>query len=196
MSIRINIWKCLLISLPVFMLITSFKQNNDQKFWDKTSPLTWDDFKKVNKPDNYDAKSSSNTFLGELYRYKRLASDSNTYVFAFKVQSVMIHSMSYVDPQYKNAALLAHEQLHFDISEYFARQLLLAFQKGVYTKNFRNEIKDIKQKNTVQRNAMENLYDEQTDHSRNIRMQSKWNVYVQSLLQNNESLENALKKLP
>jgi hypothetical protein len=43
---------------------------------------------------------------------------------------------------------------------------------------------------------MQKLYDEQTVHAQNASMQLKWHIYVQSLLQSNESIENALKRLP
>ncbi|WP_158800633.1 hypothetical protein [Pedobacter sp. L105] len=193
---RSILWKYILALCSIVILSTSFKQSDDQKIWDTNSPLTWDDFKGMEKDKKFDSETKSNTFIGEPYKYKRLGSDSNSYVFEFQVRSVMVRSKSWVDPASKTPSLLAHEQLHFDISEYFARQLLLAFRNATYSHNFINEIKDIRHKLSVQRTTMENLYDEQTVHSQNAHMQSKWNVYVQSLLQTNESLENALKKLP
>ena len=181
----------------VFLFSTAFKkQDSDQKLWDKNSPLSWEDFKKVDRPDYYGEGQGANTFVGELYRYRRLGKDSSSNVFEFQVQSVMVRSMSHVEPGYKTASLLEHEQLHFDLSEYFARQLLIAFKRGTYTKNFRSEIKDIRHTFSVQRDAMEKLYDKQTDHSRNNRMQLKWNSYVQLLLKDNVSIETALKNLP
>jgi hypothetical protein len=109
---------------------------------------------------------------------------------------VMVRSMSYVDPEYKTPALLEHEQLHFDISEYFARQLLIEFQRAIYTKNFLAEIKAIKQRSVTTRNTVENLYDEQSNHGLNPKMQSKWRQYVEYLLSENESLSVTLQKLP
>lgn len=191
---ELYLWKSILLLIPIFFLIISFRQSNELKVWDKNSPLTWDDFQGVEIPK--DPESKSNTFIGENFRYKRITGDSNSYVFEFQVRSVMVKSKSRVDPAYKTATLLAHEQLHFDISEYFARQLLLAFQKATYTSDFKDEIKNIRHKLSIQRDAMELQYDEQTKHSLNLKMQSKWNVYVDYLISDNPNLEVALNKRP
>jgi hypothetical protein len=137
MNIKNITWKGILTFFPILIFLTSFRQDADQKNWDIQSPLTWEDYKRVDRPDDYEQQNGSNTFIGEIYRYKRLESDSNSYIFDFQVKSVMIRSKSYVDPKSKTSALLTHEQLHFDISEYFARQLLQAFKEGKYTMNYK-----------------------------------------------------------
>jgi hypothetical protein len=185
-----------IILILVVLIFLSFKQIDNEKHWDAKSPLTWDDYRRKDKPASLGQDGRSNTFLGERYRYRRLGKDSNDYRFEFQVSSVMVRSMSYVDPDYKTPALLEHEQLHFDISEYFARQLLLDFQRAIYTKNFLAEIKAIKQRSVTQRNIVENLYDEQSNHGLNLKMQSKWRHYVEYLLSENDSLRVTLQKLP
>jgi len=189
-------WKPNLMILFILLLFTSFTQSGDQKTWDADSPLTWQDYKAVEKDKSFNSNTHSNTLVGEIHRYRRLKSDSNSYQFDFQVKSVMIRSKSWVDPAYKTSALLAHEQLHFDISAYFAKKLLIALQNGTYSKDFLNEMQDIRHRLSIQRNTMENLYDERTVHSNDKLMQAKWSTYVHSILTSNESLEKDLERQP
>jgi hypothetical protein len=191
-----NLWKCVMALFTVFIVLTSFKQDDNEKIWDAKSPLKWSDYRRPDKDKRLDARASALTVIAIPYRYKRLKSDSNVYVLAFQVKNVMYRNQSWVQPGYTSTALLVHEQLHFDLSEYFSRQLLKALEGFTYSKNFKNEMLEIVKRNDAQYKSMGNLYDEQSIHSTNTVMQSKWNDYVQSLLLSNESIENALKRLP
>lgn len=193
---RGNLWKCIMALFFIIIVSTGLIQDTNEKIWDANSPLTWNDYKRPDKDKTLNAQSSAVTSNAIPFRYRKLGADSNSYIFEFQVKNAMYRNSSWVNPEYRNPALLAHEQLHFDISEYFARQLLRTFQSATYSHNFKKEIQDIKLKNVDQVNTMQKLYDEQTIHSQNTSMQLKWNMYVQSLLQSNESIENAVKRLP
>lgn len=195
-EIYTGIWKRTLLLISFSIIILSFTQNTIHKPWDANSPLTWDDYQGSEKNPDFNDRIVSHTLCGEQWYPRRLKTDSNTYKFAFFVKCVMAKKQSWVHPDYKTPELLKHEQLHFDIAEYFARQLLLALQNGTYSSNYREEMNAIRHKITVQRTAMQDLYDEQTKHSTNIKMQAKWNSYVAMLLSTNVSLNNALQELP
>jgi len=189
-------WKNICLSVPIFLLMVSFQQDTE-KTWQKDAPLTWTDFQASEKPSKFDAKTVSNTRCRERFAYRLVdTSKIDSYVIEFKVKSVMDRSGSWVDPAYKTQALLEHEQLHFDITEYFARQMLKEFQKGSYTRKFRNEIDDIKKRIIANRNTVQMLYDQQTNHSLNGNVQSKWNKYVKVLLENNPALDSTMTHLP
>jgi len=193
MRLNIRIWRNLLLLISVTVLLLSLNQFDNEKDWNINSPLTWDDYQKPEKGSNNE-RSVSHTFCGERWVYKR--SDSVSYNFKFKVKCVMVKNLSWVHPDYKTPELLHHEQLHFDLSEYFARQLLVAFQSAKYTSNFREEMKEVRHKVTLQRNDMQERYDNQTNHSKNKDMQAKWELYVKHLLNTNESIDSALTQLP
>lgn len=186
-------WENFAMIALILLLCSSFSQFQNEKDWNPDSPLTWDDYQRSEKGTK-DSRSNSHTLCGERWIYKRV--DSNQYKFVFKVKSVMVKNLSWVDPNYKTQELLEHEQLHFDLSEYFARQLLLALQKAQYTANYKTEMQEIRHNMTVQRNNLQELYDNQTKHSRNRILQAKWNLYVKHLLESNEVLEIALTKVP
>ena len=191
-----NNWKNICLSVPILFLMVSFCQDTE-KTWQKDSPLTWADFQANEKASKFNEKTVSNTRCRERFAYRLVdTSKINSYLIEFKVKSVMDRSGSWVDPAYKTPALLEHEQLHFDITEYFARQMLKEFQKGSYTRKFRSEIDDIKKRVIANRNTLQMLYDEQTNHSLNRKVQSKWNKYVKVLLENNPSLDSTMTHLP
>lgn len=77
-----------------------------------------------------------------------------------------------------DAYLLKHEQLHFDINELFTRKFAAAVNATVFTDNFRSEIQEIFNKNWAERCAMESRYDAESEHSRNSKMQYRWQLFV------------------
>ena len=192
-SIKICNWRKLFFLISVPAVLLSFNQFKNEKDWDVNSPLTWDDYQKPEKGTE-DERSVSHTFCGERWVFKRL--DSNSFNFKFKVKCVMVKNLSWVHPNYKTPELLQHEQLHFDLSEYFARKLLFALESAKYTSNFREEMKEVRHKIALQRNDMQDKYDNQTNHSKNRNMQTKWDLYVKHLLDKNESIDSAFNKLP
>lgn len=114
----------------------------------------------------------------------------------FTAGSFMDKLLSWTKPKKQTPALLRHEQVHFDISAYFARKLLEAFNSYAYTDNYRNEIVQIFQQVNAARAEMEDEYDEQTNHSRNKIKQALWELYVSNLLSNNYSYNQALAAEP
>lgn len=75
--------------------------------------------------------------------------------------------------------LLQHEQGHFDINEIFTRKLKQAFKEyklreATVTEDLRNIFNDVWQ----QKIAYDQLYDQQTDHSKNKPMQELWNKKI------------------
>jgi Bacterial protein of unknown function (DUF922) len=193
-------WICgrylLLVLVPV--LIFSFKQYKNEKSWNQNQPLSWDDFQGYEKAPNFNRRTVSHTLCGERWAWKPVVIDSNknSFKFIFAVKTVMVKNLSWVDPLYKTSKLLQHEQLHFDIAEYFSRQLLRAFQNRSYTANYREEIKQVRHIITLKRNEIQDLYDQQTNHSQNENMQAKWQLYINDLLVSNLSLDSALNRLP
>lgn len=160
--------------------------------WKADRPLAWADF---TGPIDETSTFAASTHSGIDYRW-RMNSQAGKMTFSFTVTSYMDKSKSWTKPDKQNDALLKHEQLHFDISEYFARELLKAFNSYTYTSNYRTEINDIFQSLSKARHDMEALYDEESQHSRNKLKQAEWELYVANLLSNNTALEDALKIEP
>jgi predicted secreted Zn-dependent protease len=83
----------------------------------------------------------------------------------------------------KTDYILAHEQGHFDITEIFARKLNEALQNYEFNKKtFRKDINDIYQAIVKQKEEYQKMYDGETDHSRNKKIQYEWLEKIQELL--------------
>lgn len=79
---------------------------------------------------------------------------------------------------------ITHEQLHFDIAEYYKRLFLKRVSEtrsaeDMFPVSTRAIFRDI----TQQKKVMNDDYDKQTNHGLNVQEQEKWNVKLASLLQ-------------
>lgn len=176
--------KRILIYLTLFALLGfTWTANDNQKnvknepqiIW-STTPLTWDDFKgKMRKSDPYDAatlSAVSSSFSGD---------NSN---LNFEVKAVFFPKGSKKKAKKKSVELLKHEQGHFDITEIFARKLRQTLQNKTYRnyKSIGKEVDKIYNKNNMAWRKFQNLYDKETDHSKNKAEQLEWNTKIQSQL--------------
>ncbi|MFT3936340.1 MAG: DUF922 domain-containing protein [Chitinophagaceae bacterium] len=76
----------------------------------------------------------------------------------------------------KTDYILSHEQGHFDIAEIFARKLnqLIKAYKFKSSATAQKEVPAMYQKIMNDLAAMQNLYDSETDYSRNKAQQAAW----------------------
>jgi hypothetical protein len=150
--------------------------------WSNDTKLTWNDFKGT--PD-----SRSPFFAASRYRLlyafnSHYSSENKTYTLTFKVQGVFIPNLSWVKKDRKSDALLAHEQLHFDINELYARKLLQKFQAKTYTSNFESEVKQIFMSVSQEEYDLQNRYDRESQHSINRSAQTAWKKLIYEQLSN------------
>jgi len=168
-----------LILFFFLLAITDLFAQPNYKKWEKDSLLAWSDFKGIlDTPSSFAA--ATNWHMPYTYHW---SSKDGVYTLKFKVEGAIDRNRSWSIADKQTNDLLAHEQLHFDISEIFARELFIAFNKKTYTSNYKNEVLDIVA--TVFKSAaeMQEKYDRETDHSRNKIKQAEWEVYIQHLLE-------------
>ena len=81
--------------------------------------------------------------------------------------------------------VLAHEQLHFDITEIFARKLYADVSKrSAATKD---ELNQLFQEANNECDKMQQEYDQQTDHGTIEDKQARWSDQVSQMLQTSKS---------
>lgn len=157
----------------------SSKPNTDTLYWRDGIKLTWDDFK---------AKSSnSGGYAALTYTVITLDYDVNsngqTYNPTFTVKCAFQRSKSWVnrkDKKSQTPEILAHEQLHFTIAEITARKLRRNLKVQQYTKNYKNEIKEIYNKTLDEGEKMQQRYDKETNHSIDKEAQKRWSYLIES----------------
>lgn len=82
----------------------------------------------------------------------------------------------------RSEKILQHEQLHFDITELYARKINATLNKNIYDiTNYKNAHK-IYSNFIDQWNKEQDRYDAETDHSRNLIKQQEWEIKIKEQL--------------
>ncbi len=157
-----------------------FGQEEEYVEWESNSKLTWRDFK--GKPTN--TRAAAITASGISYRFSTL-SNGNDIKLDFKVSTYFYPNQSWYQPSLCDEVILGHEQLHFDISELFARKMRKQLQNTRFTKNVKAEVKAIYRKINKDLSDFQNRYDDETNFSRNLEQQLEWNEEIAKVLGRN-----------
>ena len=179
-----NILKLLSLSL-LFLIVSSFKYNNDVIVWNKDVKLTWNDFKgKISNDKTYESVNIYNENEVNAAR-SRIAIGLNFQCKNGKANHIVTAEFeknnSWYDPKYKSDDVLSHEQLHFDIAEVFARKLRskLSSMKNACD---RPSVVAVFQTNDREFDEFAIQYDIETSHGTNKKKQIEWVNKIQSLL--------------
>ena len=160
-------------------------QDEYKLFWQKDKPLQWSDFK---GPVDAASKFHATTYCEIFSKYNWTLKD-NKYTFTFTTGSYLNTLRSWSVKEKQTPQLLRHEQLHFDIAELFACIYLQRLNQNVYTAEFKTTLDQINEDNLRNLKTMQDLYDEQTDHSKDKYMQTKWEIYIADLLKNTAPID-------
>jgi hypothetical protein len=151
------------------VFVESFPQANDSiKCWSSNDKLTWNDFKgKVDTNSRFAAICPSNIKV-----YPILVNDS---AYQYRVKVIFFRYKAWHRTTTTDA--LAHEQLHFDITELYARKLRKMIKDsfaGEYNDEFGNSVKKMIAESLKQ----EGIYDERTMHGADKESQAEWSKKI------------------
>lgn len=142
--------------------------------------LTWEDFRGM--PPESD-RVAATTASGISYRFTTLSNVSKQLKVNFEISTDFYPSESWYKPHLCNDLILSHEQLHFDITELFARKLKKELLSETYTReDVKAKVKSIYNRNNRELNAFQNRYDTETNFSRNRKSQRIWNLKIKEAL--------------
>ena len=162
-----------------FCTFTGFSQAPEFKLgWNENKPLTWNDFQaEPGSHERYDASTNS----GMSYSWS-LSTHNGKEQFCYEVRSNFYPNLSWVKNGENNEHLLAHEQLHFDISELHARKLRKAIKEYKVTGNIKQELRDIYHRIETERQEMQNKFDLESRHSMEKVAEGNWQKEVKAEL--------------
>ena len=168
----------------IFGLLTLMSFHNEQDYetisWNVNAPLTWNDFK-GEAPER--ARAAATTASGITYRFSTNSTQNVDVVeIDFEVSTYFYPNKSWYKPELCDDVILGHEQLHFDISELFARKLRERLKNTRFTKNVKTEIKTIYKDVLEELSDFQDNYDEETNYSRNHEQQLIWNEKIADAL--------------
>lgn len=143
------------------------------KSWSLEAPLQWADFS--GKPDSPETIYAAATYAGLALDVRDVTISGRV---TFKIRAVFDSRRSWAHPDRSDDYVLAHEQLHFDIAELYARRLerkLNALQLKVKDKEVAKRM--LVQYNIAQMKEQER-YDTECVHGLNQENQLSWRTKV------------------
>lgn len=153
-------------------------------YWDQKRKLTIEDFKGSieNRP------FQASTFSGIEYYIKPKSSG-----FDITVRTQFDCFKSYFKPSESDSLVLEHEQLHFNITEIYARHF---FKKLLETElnpfDFNNQVNKLLSEITIELSLKQDEYDSEV--YQNSKMQTQWNLWVKTELEKLKEYELKEKK--
>jgi len=163
----------------VILLCLSFSTSPERMAWDEDRALRWSDFKGA--PDYLlDFVATTNSGMTQSYS---IDSDG---VLDKSTSTVLAHfypTFSWYKPADTTAAILRHEQSHFDITEIHVRKLRKRIHEFTFTTNSKEEIKQLYQITEQERRATQRLFDKETDHSRIKDQELLWQQRIRDSLE-------------
>lgn len=166
----------------LFLFLSSmsgYSQATEYKLsWDERKPLTWADFQ-GNPAPGTQFHASTNSGISYSWSLHRANGKDE---FVYEVKSNFYPNLSWVKGGTDNPHLLAHEQLHFDISELHARKFRKAIKEYRISDNIKQELREIYYDIESQRQEMQNRYDEESQHSMKKDVEATWQAFVKQEL--------------
>jgi hypothetical protein len=156
------------VPIPLFS-----QQENDIVRWNESRKLIWDDFKAEPLVAGSTAALTT-THLGFSYRF------TNGKITYF-IDSWFEKNKSW--GRVKNDWVLQHEQGHFDIAEIYTRKLKKAVSEYRFDrKTFQQDLDKIYATIVDEKEKFQQLYDDETNYSRNKEKQEEWLSKIAALL--------------
>ncbi len=172
----------LLISL---LLCCLFQQDTNVVPWNPDYRLQWSDFEaKPRRNGDVVAVTASGLTFG--YSTKKYSDGRISY--DFEVTAHFYPDRSYYLRDHVTDVTLAHERLHFDITELHARKFRARVRATRFTQNIDAEMEKIHQEINQELREMQQQYDKETDHSRIVENQVIWNDMVAKALEETKRL--------
>ena len=147
--------------------------------WSAARPLTVADFQSRPSPgERLAALTSTNIKAGAACR---------DFVFSGTVEATFDPATSWVrSPATLTSALLRHEQMHFDLTEVYARRLrqrLVVFQARANCEKLQPAFNNVTKPLYSEWDREQNRYDQETNHGLNTDRQAAWEQQTQARLE-------------
>jgi hypothetical protein len=178
----------IVICFIIFLGIQSVSAQNNKKFaqdtiiWKRDSSLVKDNFKAKHPTGNVPAQTATSLFI-----HSELKGES----LLFYVEAIFSKSKSYMKED--SPYVLKHEQLHFDISEVYARKLrqLIIDKDFKKVKNVVEVIQKMANKVAEDCGKEQSNYDKDTEHGINSAKQHVWNEKIEKELNDLEKYSSS-----
>ncbi|RED48399.1 DUF922 domain-containing protein [Seonamhaeicola aphaedonensis] len=143
--------------------------------WRDSYKLTWSDFKAT--PDNQ-SNAVAITASGITLGFSIKQTDGKVVSFKTEIDAHFYPEQSWYKPEKANNHVLQHEQLHFDITELYARKFRYRVSKLKESANIKRILQKLHDDINKELTSVQNSYDTETNYSRHVNAQAKWQAYI------------------
>jgi len=169
-----------MLNVVHIIIVLIFSQQVEYSIlWSENERLNWSDFKGT-PVSNINAAAL--TASGLTFDFSAKTTQTKLIEFKAIVEARFYPDRSWYRKGYINPVVLAHEQLHFDITELHARKLRRQIAEANFTINIKREISTLHRTINKLLKEMQNKYDRESDYSRSKETQRKWQTLVKSEL--------------
>ena len=160
----------------IFVLcFTSAVNDEDTIQWNESQKLSWTDFKGQKQPDS---DAAAITASGITFSYSVKTTDNRITSFDAQAEAHFYPESSWYIEDRCNDHILAHEQLHFDITELYVRIFRYRLAKLQVSQNIKPQLNALHETVNKELADMQYQYDAQSENSINKLEQAKWDAYV------------------
>ncbi|GGD42485.1 hypothetical protein GCM10011361_06810 [Muriicola marianensis] len=149
-------------------------QEDPSILWEPDYRLSWSDFKAPPPPDS---QVAATTASGIAYSFSAIEEGREMKV-DWTVASYFYPESSWYRPELANPNILSHEQLHFDISELFARRMREKIRRFRFSSEVKAEMRAIYNETIEEMREFQRRYDAETNYSRAEDKQREWNRMI------------------
>lgn len=169
MHVMLRLFSLVCMLIPVL----ASAQDEELVHWASDRKLSWQDYK--GKADrSTGAAASTATYLGIDYNFSPKGLTYSITCSFSRNRSWGIHRTEYI---------LSHEQGHFDIAEIFARKLNWRISTYRINKTTcKQDLKKIYEEIVGEKEAMQDAYDKETNHSIDKERQTEWLKKIEAML--------------
>ncbi|WP_299226567.1 DUF922 domain-containing protein [uncultured Psychroserpens sp.] len=155
--------------------------------WDESKKLKWSDFKGEVETDS---DATAVTASGITFSYSLKKTDGRITSFKTNVEAHFYPEKSWYIKKKGNDYILAHEQLHFDITELHVRKLRYEMAQLKVTPSIKADLDMLHSHINKALAKMQQLYDTESQNSINKEQQAKWNAFVSKELKTYEAYKS------
>ncbi|WP_426430900.1 DUF922 domain-containing protein [Winogradskyella sp. HB-48] len=175
------------IIISILFLFVGMSSNEETITWNDTRKLTWEDFK--GSP-NSNSDAVALTASGITFGYSVKTTGKRIIGYSTSVQAHFYPNKSWYLTEKADNYILAHEQLHFDITELYVRKFRQQLERLVVNQNIKTQMNQIHVAINEALDKTQKTYDEQTNHSINVEAQNYWGNYIKEELKKLEKYKS------
>jgi hypothetical protein len=158
-----------------FFTCLSYQADEVTITWNEDLKLQWSDFKGDPKPVG-DAVAT--TASGISFGYSTTKNSSRLEDYSFNITAHFYPQKSWRVNKALSDDVLAHERLHFDITELYARKFRQRIYKTSFTNAISSEMEHINNTINIELGEMQKKYDAETNHSQHLEKQLVWQKFI------------------